>query len=256
MKRTFNSILIGAQLFTLNAFAGELPNRHDSLLEYVQEAPDQGDVASCLYMATTGSIELLLNQKYGIRYPKKGDLFDISERFTMNFRIKHRGSWHTTAMPRLNKGWAISENNLPFTAWTEEGEVNRSMWRKPSDFYDIERMKIDHKFKADRLFVRGKNRHSRYVVKPKDIEAIKKALVENNAPVLAYYNHNRWWHVVNIVGYDDNAIGECTHTPEPECNTTGAFYVRDSLGKMTHLRSYDWLRVNANAAYAVTFKDE
>ena len=32
-------------------------------LQYVQEAPDQGDVASCLYMATTGSIELLLNQK-------------------------------------------------------------------------------------------------------------------------------------------------------------------------------------------------
>jgi hypothetical protein len=203
-------------------------------------------------MATTGSAELLLNQRYGIINPIKGGLFDISERFTMNYRIKHRGTWHLTAIPRLNKGWAISESNLPFTAWTDSGEVNRAMWRKPGDFNELEKMKIDHKFRARKLFVRGRNRHSKYVVKPEDIIAIKKALVENNAPVLINYNHNRWWHMVNIVGFDDNAEGECTHTPEVQCEALGAFYVRDSLGKETHLRSYDWLRVNANAAFVVT----
>ena len=251
MKRIFTVLLISA-----SAFASNLPQRHDSLLEFVQEAPDQGDVASCLYMATTGSIELLLNQKYGIRYPKKGDLFDISERFTMNYKVRNSGSWHLTALPRLNKGWAISENNLPFTAWTEAGDVNRSMWRRPSDFYDLDKMKINHTFKAKKLFVRGKNRHSKYVVKPQDITAIKRALVNNNAPVIVNYNHNRWWHVINIVGYDDNAKGECTHTPEVQCSTMGAFYVRDSLGKDTHLRSYDWLRVNANAAFSITMNNE
>jgi hypothetical protein len=205
-------------------------------------------------MATTGSAELLLNQKYGITNPIKGGLFDISERFTMNYKIKHRGTWHLTAIPRLNKGWAISESNLPFTAWTADGGVNRSMWRKPSDFNNLEKMKIDHKFNARKLFIRGKNRHSKYVVKPQDILAIKQALVENNAPVIINYNHNRWWHMVNIVGFDDNAKGECTHTPEVQCEGLGAFYVRDSLGKETHLRSYDWLRVNANAAFAITME--
>lgn len=234
------------------AFASNLPQRHDSLLQYVQEAPDQGDVASCLYMATTGSIELLLNQKYGIRYPKKGDIFDISERFTMNYKVSSPGSWHLTALGRLNRGWAISENNLPFTAWTEDGEINRSMWKKPKGFYDMERMKINHTFKAQKLFIRGKNRHSKYVVKKQDIEAIKRALVENNAPVLINYNHNRWWHMINIVGYDDNAKGECTHTPEAQCSGMGAFYVRDSLGKEVHLRDYDWFRVNGNAAFVIT----
>jgi C1A family cysteine protease len=235
-------------------FASNLPDRHINLLPFVQEAPDQGDVASCLYMATTGSIELLLNQKYGIRHPTKGDLFDISERFTMNYKVSSAGSWHLTALGRLNKGWAISENLLPFSAWREDSSINRDMWKKPPGFYDMERIKIDHTFSAQKLFVRGKNRHSRYVVRDGDIEAIKKALVKNNAPVLINYNHNRWWHMINIVGYDDNARGECTHTPQAQCSGMGAFYVRDSLGKEVHLRDYDWFRVNGNAAFVITMK--
>ena len=39
-----------------------LPSSHTSLLKYVQEAPDQGDTATCLYMASTGAIELLLHK--------------------------------------------------------------------------------------------------------------------------------------------------------------------------------------------------
>ena len=248
MKRIFVALLICAQ----SAYAS-IPSQYTELLPFVQESPDQGDVASCLYMSTTGAIELLLNQKYNIRYPQKGEIFDISERFTINLPGSQGSSWHLTALSKLNKNWAIAESDLPFNAWTESGEVDRSMWRRPANFYSLPRMKIDNTFKAKRLFIRGK-RYAKYVVQNGDIELVKKALVEKNAPVLINYNHDGWWHMINIVGYDDNAKGECTHTPEPECTKLGGFYVRDSLGKDVHLRSYDWFRVNVNAAFSVTLK--
>jgi len=248
MKRILVALILCAQ----SAFAS-LPNQHTKLLPFVQESPDQGDVASCLYMSTTGAIELLLNQKYNIRYPQKGELFDISERFTINLPGSQGSSWHLTALSKLNQNWAIAESDLPFNAWTESGGVDRSMWRRPAGFYSLPRMKIDHNFKAKKLFIRGK-RYAKYVIQSGDIELVKKAIVENNAPVLTNYNHDGWWHMINIVGYDDNAKGECTHTPEPECTKLGGFYVRDSLGKDVHLRSYDWFRVNVNAAFSVTLK--
>ncbi|MCT4642924.1 MAG: hypothetical protein N4A33_11600 [Bacteriovoracaceae bacterium] len=232
-----------------------LPVRYTQLLSYVQEAPDQGDTATCLYMATTGSVELLLNQKYNIKYPNKNDIFDISERYTLSQRASARGSWHLKALNRFNKGWAINNKDLEYNAYTQDGQVNNTVWNRPRDFYDLPRIDIPEKFKAKKIFIRGKNRYSKYVVKKIDIENVKKALVENNAPILMNYNHNRWWHMVNIVGYDDEAKGECLHTPKEQCSGKGAFYVRDSLGKVTHLRDYDWFRVNANAAFVVTLDE-
>lgn len=256
MKRNF--IILGTCLLLctlINAKANTLPSNHLSLLEFVQEAPDQGDTAACLFMGSTGSVELLLNKKYNIRNPQKGDLFDISEIFTINQPARYQGSWHEMAVARFNSGWAIAEHDLPFTAWTTDGQVNRSVWKKPSDFYSLPRMEIPEKFKTTKIFVKGRNRYSKYVANETDILNVKKALVETNSPILINYNHDGWWHVVNIVGYDDNAKGECLHTPITECSGIGAFYVRDSLGKDTHLRDYDWFRVNANAAFIVSLEE-
>jgi hypothetical protein len=233
----------------------QLPKKHLSLLPFVQEAPDQGDTATCLFQSSTGAVELLLNKKYNIRHPNKGDLFDISEVFTINHSARYSGSWHQMAIPRFNQGWAISNNDLEFKAFNEDGSNNRGVWRRPRDFYNLPRMQFEEKFQTEKLFVRGKNRYSKYVVKAKDIELVKRKLVENDAPILINYNHRGWWHMVIIVGYDDDVKGECLHTPEHECKGQGSFYVRDSLGKDTHPRDYDWFRVNANAAFAVTMQD-
>lgn len=240
-------------LISGNAFSYQ-PQSHTSLLPYVQEAPDQGDTATCLYQGTTGAVELLLNQKYNIRYPKKNDIFDISERFAISHRTKSTGHWIEMVIPRFNNGWTIHNENLPFIAYSADGSKNKRVWKRPRNFYQLPRMDLDIEVKSEKIFAYGKNRYSKYVVQKGDIEKVKKALNDNNAPVLINYNHNGWWHVVNIVGYDDHAKGECLYTPEHECSGEGAFYVRDSLGKKTHLRAYDWFRVNANTAYSITLK--
>ena len=243
--------IIVFSLMLCSLASAALPVRYTDLLDFVQEAPDQGDTATCLYMGTTGAVELLLNKRYNIQSPKKGDMFDISERYTISERASYSGTWHTKALARLNKGEFIRNSVLPFNAYTENGNNNRNVWNRPRNFNDLERVKIQEKFKATKLFIKGRNRYSKYVVKPGDILAVKEALVNTGSPVLINYNHNRWWHVVNIVGFDDQAKGECLHTPQSECKSIGGFYVRDSLGKKTHLRSYDWFRVNVNAAFSI-----
>lgn len=233
----------------------KLPPSHTSLLKYVQEAPDQGDTATCLYMATTGAIELLLNKHYNITNPRAGDIHDISEVYTINQRASYSGSWHQTAIPRFNLGWAIHHNDLVFKAKNEDGTNNTSVWRRPSDWNKLPKMSIKENFTSKRLFVRGKNRYSKYVIQKGDIDLIKQTLNETNSPILINYNHDGWWHAVLIVGFDDEATGTCLHTPDKECSGKGAFWVRDSLGIKTHLRDYDWFRVNGNAAFSVTIKE-
>lgn len=231
-----------------------LPEQFTELLPYVQEAPDQGDTATCLFQGSTGAVELLLNQKYHIRYPKRSDIFDLSERFAISYSMRTSGHWLERVLPKFNQGWSIHISDLPFNAYNTDGSNNRAVWNRPSDFYKLPRVSFDINVKTQKIFARGKNKYSKYVVQPGDIEAVKKALVENKAPVLINYNHNGWWHVVNIVGFDDQAQGECLHTPAHECSGKGAFYVRDSLGRPTHLRDYDWFRVNVNTAFVVTLK--
>ena len=231
-----------------------IPEAHTELLPFVQEAPDQGDTATCLFQGSTGAVEVLLNQKFNIQFPKHGDIFDISERFAISHSVKAGGHWIERVLPKFNQGWAIHNQDLPFNAYNSDGSNNRGVWSRPRDFYKMPRINLDLNVKSQKIFARGKNKYSKYVVKPGDIENVKAALVNNNAPVLINYNHRGWWHVVNIVGYDDNARGECLHTPAHECSGKGAFYVRDSLGKATHLRDYDWFRVNVNTAFAVTLE--
>lgn len=75
-----------AIIFPVLTYAN-LPSSYTNLLKYVQEAPDQGDTAARLFMASTGAVELLLNKQYNITYPRTGDINDISERFTLNNKV-------------------------------------------------------------------------------------------------------------------------------------------------------------------------
>jgi C1A family cysteine protease len=247
-------ILALSSLVSSTLVWAQLPKQHTELLPYVQEAPDQGDTATCLFMGTTGAVELLLNQKYNIQYPKAQDLFDLSERFAISHSVKASGHWIEQVLPKFNQGWSIHHSDLPFEGYKPDGSANQAVWSRPSNFYQLPRLGVSAQFKTTKIFARGKNKYSKYVATPLDLVNVKKALVEYNAPVLINYNHNGWWHVVNIVGFDDEAQGDCLHTPAYECKGQGAFYVRDSLGKATHLRDYDWFRVNVNTAFVVTLE--
>src|SRR5690606_10009172 len=100
------------------------------------------------------------------------------------------------------------------------------------------------------LFVIG-NKWSTYVLDDSHIHQIKEALFTHKSPVLVNYNDNYYWHVVLIVGYDDEIPGRCYDTPNEECSELGAFYVRESFGMKLELRDYNWFRVKGNAAVVV-----
>jgi hypothetical protein len=85
------------------------------------------------------------------------------------------------------------------------------------------------------------------------IEIIKEALWKNKSPVLVNYNHGGFWHVVLIVGYDDQLPGKCMLVSESDCDKDlGSFYVRDSAeGMSISVRDYDWFRILGNTAILI-----
>lgn len=59
-------------------------SRYTELLNYVQEAPDQGKTASCLYVASTGAMELIANKKYDEKFPRPYGKYDLAESFLIH----------------------------------------------------------------------------------------------------------------------------------------------------------------------------
>jgi hypothetical protein len=139
---------------------------------------------------------------------------------------------------------------LPFSAYTEQGLPSQQVWRYPPGFQTLPRMKV-FKVETERLFMFG-NKWSTRVLNNNHVEQIKEALWKHKTPILVNYNDEFYWHVVTIVGYDDNIRGDCYDTPIEECRKDlGAFYVRDSFGVKIEVRDYDWFRVKGNAAFIV-----
>jgi hypothetical protein len=245
-------LLILFSCFTLTsiAFAGKnRPAAYKELIDYVIQAPDQGETNTCLFQGTTGVMEILLNKKYGLKNQRPGDRFDLAEQFLMWERPwRESKSFFENALLKFNWGNAIHASHLPFEARRADGSVNNSVWNYPSGYEDLPRMKPTG-VKTERLFMKG-NRWSTYVVTEADIESVKQALWTTKSPILLNYNDEGYWHVVVIVGYDDNAEGACYDTPQEECEgDIGAFYIRDSFGVSIEVRDYDWFRVKANAAF-------
>jgi hypothetical protein len=239
-------------LFMFSAHADELPEKHVELLPYVQEAPDQGKTGSCLYVASTGAMELLANRRDGITDPRPNGKYDLSESFLMKapaVKAVGKSLWEKPVL-KFNRGFGIHVEDWPYDAWrgTEVGDVWRSR-----EFQRLPRVSLPQ-VETIALFQKGK-RWSRNVLQQKHVEQIKRALVEHDSPVLINYNDNGFWHVILIVGYDDRIPGECYQINENECGTQmGAFFVRDSFGRRLELRDYDWFRVRGNAAFVIKEK--
>lgn len=239
-------------LAATSAFAR--PSAYTELLDYVIAAPDQGKTGTCLYVGSTGAMEILANKKNDLKHQRQGDTFDIAEQFLI-FQKAARVPGHRVeaAVRRFNYGEAVHASYMPFAAWNADGTVNRSIWNKPPGFSQFPRMEVP-KIETLRLFVRGE-KWDMNVLKQGDVEAVKEALWKYKSPVLINYNDTGYWHVITIVGYDDNLqTAACyDNTPATECakNQEGAFYVRDSFGVPVESRDTDWFRVKGNAAFVV-----
>ncbi|HXH32673.1 MAG TPA: hypothetical protein VNJ01_17880 [Bacteriovoracaceae bacterium] len=235
--------------FSLFAQASRRPAALDELVDYVIQAPDQGEAGTCLYISSTGSMEILLNKKYGLKNQRLGDRFDLSEMY-LNFQKDWTKTEHRTVDAVLKFNWrkAIHESTLPYNY--NEDEV----WDKPPGFASLSKMTVPQ-VATTRLFVKGKDKWSTNVLVTSDVEKIKQALWDHKSPVLVNYNDDGFWHSINIVGYDDRVDGTCYEVTQKECQKTkGAFYVRDHFGVAIELRDSDWFRAKGNAASVIRFK--
>ena len=253
MQKIVWAMMAAVTLVTTNAFAAR-PSAYTELLDYVIEAPNQGKTATCLYVGSTGAMEILANKKYDLKHQRPGDRFDLAEQFLIHQRsARVPGHRVEAAVRRFNYGEAIHASYIPFVAWNADGTPNRGVWNKPPGYDQLPRMSVPS-IVTEKLFVRG-DKWDTYVMKPGDVEAIKQALWKHKSPILINYNDTNYWHVITIVGYDDNLQTAACYdfTPPEECakNQEGAFYVRDSFGVPVESRDTDWFRVKANAAFVV-----
>lgn len=230
-----------------------LPVRYTELLDYVQEAPDQGDTKTCLYVASTGAMELIANKVNDEKNPRPYGKYDLAESFVIHApKLETSGKymWEIPVL-KFNRGYGIHISDWPYEPW-DDTDASRSAWnwRSWQNLPKIELPKIETK----KLFVFG-NRWSTNVLNQSHIDQVKEALVTHRSPVLINYNDSGYWHVILVVGYDDNLPGRCHELTAQECGERkGAFYVRDSFGIPVELRDYDWFRIKVNAAFVVKEK--
>jgi hypothetical protein len=226
------------------------PVAYTELLDYVQEAPDQGDTNTCLFVGSTGAMELIANKIHGIKNPRPGDRFDLSESWLIHAPGNVSGkSFFEQPVLRFNQAKAIHISEWPYEAWRDT-TPNGSVWNRHPQMSKLPRLEVPQ-VETLKLFQFG-NKWTTKVLNKSHIEQMKEALWKYRSPLLVNYNDEGYWHVILIVGYDDRIPGECYDTDPRECDKDlGAFYVRDSFGVPVELRDYDWFRVKGNAAFVV-----
>lgn len=245
-------IIFTLLLVSFSVFAD--PLRYTELLDYVQPAPDQGETNTCMFMSSTGAVELLANKKAGIINPVPMGPFDLSESYPIyaaSFAPSGK-SWHEDVAYRFN-GSAIHNKEWPYKAWLDDGSINYGVWewRDSSAMPKVNVPLVE----TIRLFIKGK-KYATNVLGNQDIQNIKEALVQYRSPVLINYNDDSYWHMILIVGFDDELQGDCYEISEKECSETrGSFYVRDSGGVPVEVRDYDWFKIKGNAAFVVKEKE-
>jgi hypothetical protein len=237
-------------LTSTTAFAR--PTSYTELLDYVQEAPDQGDTNTCLFVASTGAMELIANKVAGIKDPQPFGKYDLAESFVINAPNTVVKSFIETPVLKFNNGYGINIKDWAYDAWNGS-VVNSSVWNRHPQMSTLPRVELPQ-VETVKLFQFG-NKWSTYVLNDSHVEQIKEALWKYKSPIIVNYNDEDYWHVILIVGYDDNLPGECYDTDPKECEgDIGSFYVRDSFGIKVELRDYDWFKVKGNAAAVVKAK--
>ncbi len=231
------------------------------MLPFVLASPYQDNAGSCLFMATTGVAEILMNQHTpldDIQY--LGDT-DLSERFLMNainFVPAFEMLWELSDLIYTYNylGGSMLDRDYPMAVSASEGVAYSWTNDLPGDWED--QLVETPGFERTTIFIDpAKDEYSYWNVGLMDdttVEQIKYELRTKNAPVIIVYNHYKWWHSDIIVGYDDTvetngcpmvesminyfnqneAGGYATkiedHMEEiGGCTDMGIFYVRDSI---------------------------
>jgi len=226
-----------------------IPSKYTGLLPFIPAPIDQGDTNTCLYVASTGAMELLLNKSHWSPLPWRRQSFNLSESFLIwadDDEDQVITSFIEAPFLRFNHGEAILNKDWPFNAYKENGEVNMTVWDLHPDFDRLPRLSVP-KVETIHLFTRGR-KWSTGVLTEDDLAEVKNALVKYNSPVIINYNDDDFWHVVLIVGFDDELKGECYQMEAKDCQGKGALYVRDSNGHKVDMRAYEWFIEKANSA--------
>lgn len=199
------------------------------ILPYVLASPNQFDAGSCLFMANTGAMEVLMNQHVPVEdVAYEGDT-DLSERFLMAAGYHAPAStvpydltdvlyyYEALGGALLNRDYNfcagyVKENAngsiVPSTSADPNAELSCSYnWFDmfPDDWESL--LVPTPLAERTTIFVdpkRDDNSQWRVALFDDDtIEQIKYELRTKNAPVIVVYNHYLYWHANVIVGYDD-----------------------------------------------------
>ncbi|MBF0313654.1 MAG: hypothetical protein HQK52_09570 [Oligoflexia bacterium] len=208
----------------------------NALDRYVYASPNQEEGGTCLYMASTGAMEILLNKHRASTTRSYDGVSDLSERFLMSLEVPggYLGDWRTDTILSFNyRGKALLNRDYRYTkGWYKGDETTGNVTRASAkergakygtyynwvNDYDFRRNReIDSKLisvpKIARDLIFVDPAHDQWNVGVMDssvIEKIKSSLRRKNAPVLIIYNHYAYWHAVLIVGYDDEqAVNGC-----------------------------------------------
>ena len=240
---------------------------------YVLASPNQWDAGSCLFMANTGAMEIMLNQRLDpedVEY--EGDT-DLSERYLMNggdyaYPVIDYSIIDVNYTYEYNGG-SLLNRDYPFMGGVVDGYYSCSPnWDNdmPGDWRD--RLVETPETERTLLFIDPDlNNNSIWATGLIDydvIERIKYELRTKNAPVILIHNYYLYWHAAIIVGYDDTVETGCgIVTPslnyfEQEgatsyvnaiedhmddlggCSDRGIFYVRDSIYDGDDEPDYDY----------------
>ena len=193
-------------------------------------SPNQYDAGSCLFMALTGAMEILLNQHSDLETVEYNGETDLSERYLMNASGHTPGSvapyYPTDTLYTFNEfGGALLNRDYPFTVgYMKEDENGDQVVAEESDpdaylscYYNwIDDLPSDWQDtltptpEVDRTIIfvdpaRNQNSIWNLGLMNDDIVArIKWELRTKNTPVVVVYNHYGYWHTNVIIGYDDD----------------------------------------------------
>ena len=200
----------------------------EDLMDYVFASPNQFDAGSCLFMATTGAMEVLLNQRITPDEMEYKGETDLSERYLMNVYSQVPSGKMTYFLTDLvytynHFGGSMLDRDYPFEAGYVKDGWNGTTEAEPSDsgayfsaYYswlnhlpdNWEEMLVETPA-AERTTVfvdPDRDSNSYWAVAITDwesVDIIKYLLRTQRAPVIVVYNHYLYWHAVMIVGYDD-----------------------------------------------------
>ncbi len=191
---------------------------------FVMASPNQMDAGSCLFMANSGSMEVLLNQHFDGEILPEGDT-DLSERFLMNASehvTKGDMPYHLTDLIYTYNvhGGSLLNRDYRYTSGfikpqgdsfvpAEQGDEGAYLSLKynwldelPEGWKDS----LTETPEVDRTLIYvdpDKYRWNVGIMNEDMIERVKYQVRVKNSPVVVVYNHFNYWHAVMIVGYDD-----------------------------------------------------